>query len=137
MAIVPRAEALDQTVALWNLDTGERVSTLAGHRGLIDELVFSSDGTRIATANGDGSIRIWDPVTGQEQLTLLGHAGRVYSVSFSPDGRRLASYGAEGTVRVWALDQDELAELARQRVTRDLTDSECRRYVRGTDCGPR
>jgi WD40 repeat protein len=134
VAIVPRAESLDQTVALWNLDTGERVSTLAGHRGLIDELVFSSDGTRIATANGDGSIRIWDPVTGQEQLTLLGHAGRVYSVSFSPDGRRLASYGAEGTARIWALDQAELAELARLRVTRDLTDIECQRYLRDTDC---
>ena len=28
VAIVPRAEALDQTVALWNLDTGERVARL-------------------------------------------------------------------------------------------------------------
>ena len=114
----PVAKHLDQTVAIWNLDTGERIATLAGHSGFIDDLVFSSDGTRIATASGDGSIRIWDPVTGQEQLTLLGHAGRVYSVSFSPDGRWLASYGAEGTARVWALDHDELAEIARQRVTR-------------------
>jgi WD40 repeat protein len=134
VAVVPRAEALDQTVAIWNLDTGARVSTLAGHRGLIDELVFSSDGTRIATANGDGSIRVWDALTGQEQLTLLGHAGRVYSVSFSPDGRRLASYGAEGTARVWALDLEELTEIAQQRVTRPLTDGECERYVRATGC---
>ncbi len=134
VAIGPRGDASDQTVAIWNLDSGERMATLAGHTGFVDGLAFNSDGTRIATASGDGSIRIWDPATGQHQLTLPGHAGRVYSVSFSPDGRWLASHGAEGTIRVWALDHDELTELARQRVTRQLTDSECQRYLRQADC---
>ena len=69
-------------------------------------------------------------------MTLLGHPGRVYSVSFSPDGRRLASYGAEGTARVWSLDQDELADWLDSGSPEDCA-AEGRRYVRGTDCGPR
>jgi WD40 repeat protein len=89
---------------------------------------------RALTANGDGSIRVWDARSGQQQLELRGHAGLVSNVSFSPDGHWLASYGAEGTVRVWALDLDELAEIARRRVTRNLTDAECQRYLRQRAC---
>jgi WD40 repeat protein len=81
-----------------------------------------------------GSVRVWDTATGALQLTLRGHIGLIYNVSFSPDGRWLASYAADGTTRVWALDLDELADIARQRVTRDLTDAECQRYLRQPAC---
>ena len=37
-------------------------------------------------------------------------------------------------MRVWALDLDELAEIARRRVTRNLTDAECQRYLRQRAC---
>ncbi len=137
VAIGPRDVAADQTIAIWDLETGRRVATLAGHSGIVNGLAFSSDGSRLATANGDGSIRVWDARTGQQQLELRGHAGLVSNVSFSPDGRWLASYGAEGTVRVWALDLDELAEIARRRVTRKLTDAECQRYLRQRVCDQR
>jgi WD40 repeat protein/DNA-binding SARP family transcriptional activator len=134
VAIVPHSEAADQTVTIRNIDTDQVVATLAGNTGLIEELTFSSDGTQIATANGDGSVRLWDTATGQPTLTLNGHLGRALSVSFSPDGRWLASYAAGGDVRVWALDLDELAAIARQRVTRQLSDSECQRYLRLQRC---
>lgn len=67
----------------------------------------------------------------------MGHGGRVYSVSFSPDGRRLASHGADGAIRIWALGPDELTEIARQRVTRQLDTVECQRYLRVSDCDER
>jgi WD40 repeat protein/DNA-binding SARP family transcriptional activator len=136
VAIVPNGEAADQTVTIRNLDTGIVVATLAGNTGFIEELTFSSDGTQIATANGDGSVHVWDTASGQQKLTLRGHLGRVYSVSFSANGRWLASYSAGGDVRVWSLDLDEVADIARQRVTRPLTDSECQRYLRQTSCDP-
>jgi WD40 repeat protein/DNA-binding SARP family transcriptional activator len=134
VAIGPRDEASDQTVAIWDYETGRRTATLAGHTGVINGLTFSFDGTRLATGHGDGSIRVWDARTGRQQLELRGHHGLVATVSISPEGRWLASYGAEGTIRVWALDLDELADIARQRVTRSLTDAECQRYLRETAC---
>jgi hypothetical protein len=36
---------------------------------------------------------------------------------------------------VWALDLGDLEDLARDRLTRDLTESECRQYLRPDDCG--
>ena len=55
------------------------------------------------------------------------------SVAFSPDGSLLASVDG-ATVRVWALDIDDLLEIARQNVTRSLTDEECRQYLHVESC---
>jgi WD40 repeat protein len=55
-------------------------------------------------------------------------------VAFSPDGSMLASSTFDGTARVWALDIDDLLEIARQNVTRSLTDEECRQYLNLQAC---
>jgi hypothetical protein len=41
-----------------------------------------------------------------------------------------------GSVRVWALDITQLVELARSRLTRSLTDEECRQYRHMPACPP-
>jgi WD40 repeat protein len=61
----------------------------------------------------------------------------VSSSAFSPDGTRLASLTYDGVVRVWTLDLDELVEIAQRRVTRDLTDAECRQYLHLDTCADR
>jgi hypothetical protein len=55
-------------------------------------------------------------------------------VSFNRDGSQLASVGVEGVVRIWALDLDELIDIARSRLTRQLTDAECRQYLHASRC---
>jgi len=57
----------------------------------------------------------------------------VRDLAFSPDGSLLASVDGT-TVRVWALDIDVLLEIARQKVTRSLTDEECRQYLHVEAC---
>jgi WD40 repeat protein len=85
-----------------------------------------------ATASLDGTVRIWDVETGRELLTLTGQAEAALRLAFSPDGRRLA--GEEGTGRVYALDLEELIEIARNRVSRSLTDAECRQFLHVEVC---
>jgi WD40 repeat protein len=67
-------------------------------------------------------------------LTLTGHTAGISGVSFSPDGTRLATSSADGTVRVYLLNIEELIALAKSRVTRTLTDEECRQYLRLEAC---
>jgi WD40 repeat protein len=62
-------------------------------------------------------------------LVLRGHRLLVSGLSFSADGTRLASASPDGVVRVWALDLDDLIAIARQEVTRELIDDECRQYL--------
>jgi WD40 repeat protein/DNA-binding SARP family transcriptional activator len=124
----------DGTANVWDFDTGDVLVTFRGHIAGVNQIAVSPDGSQIATSGDDGSVRLWDPATADEQLTLVGHDNVVYGVHFSPDGRLLATASADGTVLLRLLSIDDLVEVARERVTRNLTDEECRQYLRLDRC---
>jgi WD40 repeat protein len=66
-------------------------------------IVFSPDGTKLATAGDDGAIRLWDASSFRLVATLRQDQDPIYSLSFWRDGSLLASASATGTVRVWNL----------------------------------
>jgi WD40 repeat protein/serine/threonine protein kinase len=86
---------------LWNAADGTLLRILAGHDGPVQEAVFSTDGTRIATASHDRTARIWATDTGELLNILPGHGHFVVAVAFSPDGQRLATSDNEGVVKLW------------------------------------
>ncbi|EMF57247.1 WD repeat protein [Streptomyces bottropensis ATCC 25435] len=75
--------------------------TLTSHRGVVYEMAFSPDDTRLATGDNDGAVRIWNLATGATLHTLTGPGGAGFAVAFSPDGARLASGDLDSTVRIW------------------------------------
>ena len=124
----------DGAVLIWDIATGEKVHELPAHAGLILRLDFSQDGTQLASVGFDSLAKVWDVATGQELMTLYGTTGNVFGASFSPDGKHLATAGGDGTMRLFTLDMDELIALAEERVTRSLTDEECRIYLHVEAC---
>ena len=84
----------DQTVRLWNVNTGRLLHTLTGHTNDIMSVAFSPDGNTLASGSWDGTIRLWNPRNGKLKRTVTEHAGGVASVAFSPDGNTLASGSA-------------------------------------------
>jgi WD40 repeat protein len=107
---------VDQTVALWDARTGERLLTLqptAPYRSL----AFSPGGKRLATGDSDGWVRVWDTRTGKAVLSLKAHDDCGSAVAFSPAGKYLASAGAArdadhkavGEVKVWHARTGKLA----------------------------
>ena len=67
------------------------IATFEGHTDDITSVVFSPDGTMLASGSDDGTIKLWDVATKTNIATLEGHTQSVTSVSFSPDGTILAS----------------------------------------------
>jgi WD40 repeat protein/DNA-binding SARP family transcriptional activator len=93
---------------------------------------FSSDGNRLAVAHSDG-MGIWNAHTG-ELLERLPHPGSVFDVAFSPDGKRILTAGGDGLARLFYLDVDDLLNVVRTRLTRDLTQDECQNYLHMDQC---
>jgi WD40 repeat protein len=71
---------------------------------------------------------------GQGLITSEAHNSGVSDVVFSLDGSRLYSASVDGTGRTYLLDIDELMALARQRLYRQLTETECRQYLHRESC---
>jgi eukaryotic-like serine/threonine-protein kinase len=86
---------------VYDAGSGKPRATSAHEIGHTWALVFSPDGTRIATGGEDGQTRLWDTSTGTLTALCRGHALKVLSVAFRPDGLRLATTSSDGTVRQW------------------------------------
>ena len=67
-------------------------------------------------------------------MTLTPHNGAVLDLDYSPDGRSLVTAGEDGVVHVTLTNLDEMMALARERLTRGLTEEECRQYLHLERC---
>jgi WD40 repeat protein/DNA-binding XRE family transcriptional regulator len=125
----------DATAKIWDAITGVEMLTLSGHQASLQALAFSPDGRFLATGSKDTTVKIWEVATGQELQTLFGAAGEITNVAFRPpDGAHLAVASGDGMVRVYVLPMEDLLALARSRVTRSLTQEECRKYLHVDQC---
>ena len=93
--------SMDQTIKIWDANTGQCLKTLKGHSEYIYSVAFSPDGRRIVSGSNDKTIKIWDANTGQCLKTLKGHKNFVLSVAYSPDGTKIVSGSRDNTIKIW------------------------------------
>ncbi|WP_437553965.1 TIR domain-containing protein [Sorangium sp. So ce367] len=91
----------DKTLKVWDLATGQLLSTLEGHSAQVTACALSPDGQRIVSASYDRTLKVWDLATGELLFTLEGHSGWVNACALSPDGQRIVSASADSTLKVW------------------------------------
>ena len=91
----------DNTLRLWDVNTGTEIKKLIGHTESVYSVAFSPDGQTLASGSWDDTLRLWDVNTGTEIKKLIGHTDSVNSVSFSPDGQAIVSTSVDQTVRLW------------------------------------
>ncbi|MBK7454227.1 MAG: hypothetical protein IPJ46_11090 [Anaerolineales bacterium] len=102
---------------------------LLGHSGLVKTIVFSPDGTTLASGGFDSNIILWDVVSRQPiGRPLTGHTGAIFSLAYKPNSKILASGSIDNTVILWNLDpQIWVADLCR-RVGRPFTQDEWKQF---------
>jgi len=101
----------DQTVRLWDTDTGDELAILRKHTGWTNVLAFSPNGKRLASGSTDKRVHLWDTDTRELITTLTGHLNSIAALSFSPDGKTLASGSADGAIRFWNTETGDLLPL--------------------------
>lgn len=109
---------LDRTWAaiIWNIENVSQTAILSGHQGLIRDMVWSPDATRIVTAGDDGTVRVWDANTGAS-LSVIDVGTPVTSLAISPNGQFIAVGMAESDGRVLLLDGVSYAQVSEYQVT--------------------
>jgi WD40 repeat protein len=110
-AFMPDGKALitasnDCTLRMWDIATGREVKRYVGFERAVHQLALSSDGKRLAAAEGllgqneAVQIHIWDVATAKAVSTVEGINTRVEGIAWSPDGKTLAVRCRNGIVHL-------------------------------------
>ena len=95
--------SLDNTIKLWDLETGTLVKTLWTSDGDITSIAVTPDG-RTLVYGGDG-LGIVDFNTGERIAPLKDLTDDICTVALTHEGHRLFSGDMEGRIDVWDLDR--------------------------------
>ena len=84
---------------LFDVATGASRGVLLGHRALVDEGRFSTDGRLIASKSVDNVVKIWQPTAVSRAVSRIDHDASVMGVAFTPDGASLLQADGAGLLR--------------------------------------
>ncbi|EFH84643.1 protein kinase domain-containing protein [Ktedonobacter racemifer] len=94
----------DNTVRLWEVNSGRCVHTFKGHTNIVTSVSLSRDGHWLVSGSKDNTVRLWEVNSGRCVHTFKGHTNIVTSVSLSRDGHWLVSGSNDNTVRLWEVN---------------------------------
>ncbi|MEH2001549.1 MAG: hypothetical protein V7L00_22875, partial [Nostoc sp.] len=93
----------DNTLKLWDLQTGKEISTLTGHNDSVEAVAITPDGKTAISGSDDNTLKLWDLQTGKEISTLTGHNDSIEAVAITPDGKTAISASRDNTLKLWDL----------------------------------
>jgi WD40 repeat protein len=93
----------DNTVKVWNLETGEEQLTLSGHSDWVLAVAVTADGKRVISGSDDNTVKVWNLETGEEIATFIGDSS-FYSCAVTPNGLTIIAGDAGGIVHFLKLE---------------------------------
>ncbi|KAI0995508.1 Ribosome assembly protein 4 [Podosphaera aphanis] len=100
----------DFTMYLWEPLKGKKpIARMLGHQKQVNHVVFSPDGSLIASSGFDNHTKVWHGRDGKFINTLRGHVAPVYQCAFSPDSRLLVTGSKDTTLKVWDMRTHKLS----------------------------
>jgi WD40 repeat protein len=105
------AGEFSKTFKVFDALKGDRIAEFRGHTDVAMTVCFNHDGSKIASASGNGNIRIWDRESQKLLAQLNGQTVDIYSVAFSNDDRFLASGAKDKTINIYDLKENKLIKV--------------------------
>ena len=98
----------DQTIKIWDLQTGRLNQTISEHTATVRSVQVSSDGSLLISGGSDGAIKFWRLPTGQHFRTLQAHDATIWAISLHPDNQQFATASADHALKIWDLETGDL-----------------------------
>ncbi len=97
----------DNTIKLWEVNTGQLICTLVGHSWSVVAVAFTADGETLLSASCDKTVKLWRVSTAEEIVTLSGHIDSVSAVAVSKVTQLIASGSRDKTIKLWQLVEQQ------------------------------
>jgi WD40 repeat protein len=78
-------------VSIFDVISGEQISTITGPADEITSVAYSPDGNLLAIGSYDNSVLLWDVVGDKALESFIGFSNGVRSLTFTPDSGQLAA----------------------------------------------
>jgi guanine nucleotide-binding protein G(I)/G(S)/G(T) subunit beta-1 len=98
----------DTTCCLWDIETGQQVTSFVGHTGDVMSLSLNgNDGNRTFVSGAcDASAKVWDIRDGMCRQTFTGHESDINAVSYFPSGVAFGTGSDDATCRLFDIRSD-------------------------------
>ena len=90
----------DDTIRIWDMDTGECTRLLKGHTWGVFSLLTLPD-SRLLSGSYDGSIKVWSLLDGTCLFDMFGHTMAPKSVLYLSSTQELVTGAWDHQIRVW------------------------------------
>ena len=95
---------------------------------MVNDIAFDAAGGRLVSASEDRSILVWDVEDGSVDHRIRQGTAPL-RLTFDAAGERVFVADANGSPHIVFSNADELLRAAQGQTTRELTGSECRRFL--------
>ncbi|WOD42017.1 serine/threonine-protein kinase [Nodosilinea sp. E11] len=100
--------SLDDTLRIWNWQTGDLLHSLKGHARGVNDVAIDPRGHWVVSCGDDATIKVWHLGDATLRHTLKGHMRDVTAIALSRSGTLLASASEDGTLKLWNIAQGTL-----------------------------
>jgi WD40 repeat protein len=89
---------------VFNLETGEQLTTIGGRQSVATDVAFDHSGDILCAVSADDrQVTLWDTNTSAKLATFQTQHENLMHVAISPNARRLAVVASNGNVQIWNL----------------------------------
>ena len=113
--------AHDNTVRLWDVETGHCLRVFEGHTGAVSTVGLSIDQRQALSGSADNTMRLWAVETGRCLHVLEGHKSTPRRVAWSADGRRVLSSSRDNALQLWDVDTERCRRVLEGHTKRVLS----------------
>lgn len=100
-------DSAPESIVVWNVETGEQISSFTDYTGKIEKLSFSLTGKYLTGGSSDGTIHVWDVENVELVKTYSDYNEAQIFPHYVPEDGLIVAAVSDHKVEVWDIEQNE------------------------------